>query len=318
MGGPHGAAVAPAPEAGHGPDAVGLSAPNVAERPRGPSAVAAPRPAERGGSEYPVALLDLRDAPPRVWLRGGGVPARGRCVAIVGSRAASPYGAGAAHRLAADLAALGYAVVSGLARGIDAAAHRGALAGGGHTVAVVPSGLDRVTPAHHAALADEIAACGALLSELATGAPFGRGAFVRRNRLIAALAGVTIVVEAAERSGALTTAAWARALERPVLAVPGDVDRPTARGTLALLRAGARPCADAGDVLAALRAAAAPGPAEAPAARLAAALDGTPRTLDVLAARAGLEPHVALGELLRLEWSGVARAHPGQCWTAGS
>jgi len=316
MGGPHGTAVAPAPEAGLGPDAVRLTAFRVAERPRR-AAPAAARAAARGEPEYPPALLDLRDAPARVWLRGGAVPARERCVALVGSRAASPYGTQLAHRLAADLAALGLAVVSGLARGIDAAAHRGALAGGGVTVAVVPSGLDRVTPAHHAALADDIAARGTLLSELATGAPFGPGAFVRRNRLIAALAAVTVVVEAAERSGALTTAAWAQALGRPVLAAPGDVDRPTARGTLAMLRGGARPCADAGDVLAALRPLAAPAAAAAdPAARMAAALDAAPRTLDELAARAGLEAPAALAELLRLEWAGVACARPGQRWTA--
>jgi len=252
-----------------------------------------------------------------VWLRGGAVPARERCVAIVGSRAASPYGAELAHRLSADLAALGLAVVSGLARGIDAAAHRGALAGGGRTVAVVPSGLDRVTPAHHAALADEIAERGTLLSELASGAPFGPGAFVRRNRLIAALAGVTVVVEAAEKSGALTTAAWAQALGRTVLASPGDVDRPTARGTLALLRGGARPCGDAGDVLGALRGLASAGAAPAdPAARMAAALDVAPRTLEDLAARAGLGAPAALAELLRLEWAGVALPRAGQRWTA--
>lgn len=238
-------------------------------------------------------------------------------MAIVGSRAASPYGAALAHRLAADLAALGVVVVSGLARGIDAAAHRGALAGGGRTVAVVPCGLDRVTPADHAALALQIAERGTLLSEIGTGSPFGPGAFVRRNRLIAALAAVTVVVEAAEHSGALTTASWAQALGRTVLASPGDVDRPTARGTLALLRAGARPCADAGDVLAMLRAvAAAPVETAEPAERMASALDATPRTLDDLAARAALEPPAALAELLRLEWAGVARPRPGQRWTA--
>lgn len=275
--------------------------------------------AERGAPGYPLALLALPDAPPRVWLRGAEVPACARCVALVGSRAASPYGLAQAQRLAADLAALGLAVVSGLARGIDAAAHRGALATGGVTIAVVPSGLAHPTPAHHAALADAIAERGGtLLTEVGEGAPFGRGAFVKRNRLIAALAAVTIVVEAAEKSGALTTAARARALGRPVLAVPGDVDRPTVRGCLALLRAGAAPCADAGDVLAALRAAA-PAPASPPAdpaARLAAALDAAPRTLDDLAARAALAPHAAHAELLRLEWAGVAVRRPGPRWAA--
>jgi len=319
MGGPHRAAAAAGTEAGRaglGPGTAVLSAPVVAERPR-PAISARLRSASAGEPGYPPALRDLRDAPPRVWWRGDDVPARESCVAVVGSRAASPYGATLAHRLSADLAALGVAVVSGLARGIDAAAHRGALAGGGRTVAVVPSGLDRVTPADHTALAQEISQRGTLLSEIESGSPFGPGAFVRRNRLIAALAAVTVVVEAAERSGALTTASWAQALGRPVLASPGDVDRPTARGTLALLRSGAKPCADAGDVLAAIRAVAAP-PAQPadPSARMASALDAKARTLEDLAARAALEPPAALAELLRLEWAGVARPRPGQRWTA--
>lgn len=219
-----------------------------------------------------------------------------------------------ARRLAADLAALGWTVVSGLARGIDAAAHRGALDAGGRTVAVVPSALDRITPPEHGPLADEIAERGTLLSEVGSGGPFGRGAFVRRNRLIAALSAATVVVEAAERSGALSTAAAALSLGLPVFAVPGDVDRPTALGCLALLRSGARPCGNAGDVTAVT------GPARGterdPEAGLAAALDRQPRTLDDLAARAGLEATPALAALLRLEWAGVALACPGQRWKA--
>lgn len=319
MGGPHRPTDAPAGPAGYpGPgfDAGALNGTLVEERPR-PAPSAGTRAVAAGEPAYPPALRDLRDAPARVWLRGSDVPPSGRCVAVVGSRAASPYGAAQAHRLAADLAALGLAVVSGLARGIDSAAHRGALAGGGRTIAVVPSGLDRVTPAHNADLAGEILGRGGtLLAERATGAPFGPGAFVRRNRLIAALAAVTVVVEAAERSGALTTAAFAAALGRTVLAVPGDVDRPTVHGCLALLRSGARPCAGAGDVVAALRAAGSADEPAGPAARLAAALDATPRTLDDLAARAALEAPAALAELLRLEWAGVAARRPGQRWMA--
>ncbi|HTR97249.1 MAG TPA: DNA-processing protein DprA, partial [Candidatus Acidoferrales bacterium] len=223
----------------------------VAERPATARAIAI-QGARRGTPEYPAALLDLRDPPANVYVRGAAVPAPGRCVAIVGSRAASPYGSAMATRLARDLAGLGLTIVSGLARGIDAAAHRGALAAGGRTIAVVPSGLDRVTPPSHDPLADEVVRAGTLLSEIASGPPFGRGAFVRRNRLIAALAAVTVVVEASERSGALVTAAVARELGRNLAAVPGDVDRPTVRGVLELLRSGARVCADAGDVLALL------------------------------------------------------------------
>ncbi len=240
-----------------------------------------------------------------------------RCVAIVGSRAASPYGRAMASALARDLAGLGWTVVSGLARGIDAEAHRGALAAGGATVAVVPCGLDQVTPPAHEPLADAIAARGTLLSEVAAGPPFGRGAFVKRNRLIAALACVTVVVEAAERSGALSTAAAARRLGRGLCAVPGDLDRPTSRGVLGLLRAGARVCADAGDVLAArpVNVTAAPPGADAdPAARLAAALEDAPRPVEALAAACGLSVAETLATLLRLQWAGLARDAGGQRW----
>jgi DNA processing protein len=254
-------------------------------------------------------------------------------VAIVGARAATPYGLGFAHRLAGDLAKLGVVIASGLARGIDAAAHEGALAAGGRTVAVLPGSLDRVTPPEHAALATRIAARGALVAEYERGIVPRAGRFLERNRLIAALSLATVVVEAAERSGALSTASVARTLGRPVLAVPGDVDRPSSRGCHALLRRGARVCEGAADVLEAIRrgagdaiaspalAQSAVAPAGAtvvppPAARLAAALDAEPRTLDQLAARAGLDPAAALATLLELEWSGLAAAQAGARWTA--
>jgi len=269
---------------------------------------------ERGGEGYPAALGDLRDPPARLFVRGGPLPAAAGAVAIVGTRAATPYGRALATRLAADLARRGLAVVSGLARGIDACAHAGALEAGGATVAVLPSALDHVTPAEHAALAGRIAGSGAVVSEVTEGGPFGRGAFVRRNRLIAALAAVTVVVEAGETSGALATAGLARALGRTVLAVPGDVDRPGSRGTLALLRQGVRPCADAGDVLRALGAG-----GERPAtpeARLLAGLGPEPRHVEALARDSGASPAETLAMLLRLEWSGLAVSHPGGRWAS--
>jgi DNA processing protein len=286
----------------------------VAERPRAAADVV--RVAGRGAPGFPRALLDLSDAPANVYLRGAEVPACGSCVAIVGSRAASPYGLAMAGRLARDLAALGYTIVSGLARGVDAAAHRGALGAGGMTVAVVPSGLDHVTPEEHGPLATEVAASGALLSEVAAGPPFGRGAFVKRNRLIAALAGVTVVVEAAARSGALSTAAAARRLGRGLCAVPGDLDRPTAHGVLALLRDGARACGDASDVVAAMPPGLALAPQRTgdPLARLRAVLGERPETVDALAAAAALELPETLALLLRLRWAGLAEEAPGQRW----
>lgn len=265
---------------------------------------------ERGHAEWPEAFAGPVRSPMALHVRGGPLPPLARSVAIVGSRAATPYGRDLAHRLARDLAAQGITVVSGLARGVDAAAHEGALATG-RTVAVLGSGLDTVTPPEHAGLAERIVRAGALVAERAAGPPFGRGAFVRRNRIVAALASVTVVVEAGEGSGALTTAGFARDLGRTVLAVPGDVDRPGSRGPLALLRSGAPPCADAGDVLAHLPALA----TDDPDARLRAALGREPATVEWLAERAGLAPADALARLLRLGWAGLAVSGPGGRWT---
>jgi DNA processing protein len=262
--------------------------------------------------EYPAGLRDLPDPPAHLYVAGGALPPLGRAVAIVGARAATAYGRGIALHLARDLAHAGLTVVSGLARGIDAAAHEGALAAG-RTLAVIPSALDRVTPEAHTDLARRIAAAGAVVSEVAEGGPFGRGAFVKRNRLIAALSAVTIVVEATPESGALTTAEAATALGRHVFAVPGDIDRPGARGTLELLRQGARVCADAGDVLAVL------GPealADDPDARLRALLGPEPRTLEELSRASGAEAGEVLAQLLAMQWSGQVLVHPGGRWSA--
>ena len=267
----------------------------------------------RDEAAYPAGLRDLSDAPARVFVAGALDAPVARCVAIVGSRAASEYGRTFAHRLAGDLAQAGFVVVSGLAHGIDAAAHAGALEARGRTVGVVPAGLDHITPVQHVALARRIESNGALLTERESGPPFGPGAFVRRNRLIAALSAVTVVVEAAERSGALSTATAARALGRPVLAVPGDVDRPSSLGTLQLLREGACVCGGIADVLAALPSRA-PGADASPRERLFAALASTPRTLAELAAAAGLREQEAGAELVQMEWAGLARALPGQRW----
>ena len=270
-----------------------------------------------GEPDYPVALRDLPD-PPRVLFVRGVLPTRSRAVAVVGSRAATPYGMAQAGALGADLARLGYTVVSGLARGIDGAAHRGALEAGGRSVAVLPGGLDAVTPRHHAELAESLCARGGLLSERASGPPPFRGTFLERNRLIAALSAATVVVEAAARSGALTTAACARRLGRPVLAVPGDVDRETSRGAHALIRAGATLCESAGDVMRVLGRGSSRGDEATPPARLLAALRAGPRGADELAAAAGLAVDETLALLLQLEWAGAVAALPGQRWRRAS
>jgi len=266
-----------------------------------------------GEPDYPAALLDLPDAPRVLFMRGV-LPERNRAVAVVGARAATPYGLAQAGALGADLARLGYTVVSGLARGIDGAAHRGALDAGGTSVAVLPGGLDAVTPRHHVALAESLCARGGLLSERASGPPPFRWTFLERNRLIAALSAATVVVEAAARSGALATAACACRLGRPVLAVPGDVDRETSRGTHALIRAGATLCESAGDVLKVLGSGASCGAGAPPQARLGAALRAEPRGVDELAAGAGLAVDETLALLLQFEWAGAAVALPGQRW----
>ncbi len=298
------------PSATSGPD----EARGTLMRVRDAPATRAIRTLERGTRDYPAGLEALADAPPRLHVWGGGLPPVRRAVAIVGARAATPYGLRLAGLLARDLAARGVVVVSGLARGIDAAAHAGALAGGGRTIAVIASSFARLTPESHRPLAARIAAAGAVVSEVAEGGPFGRGAFVKRNRIVAGLAAATVVVEAAETSGALTTAAVARSLGRALLAVPGDVDRPASRGTLALLRAGARPCADAGDVLAVLGPVP-PAPGD-PDAGLRAALAAEPASVESLAIACGLGPEEVLARLLGLEWSGLAVSHPGGRWSA--
>ncbi len=174
-------------------------------------------------------------------------------MAIVGARRPTPYGEAVAERLAADLAAAGIVIVSGLARGIDAAAHRGALAVQGVTVAVLGTGVDVVYPPENATLAAELlAGGGALVSEFADGTPPRRGHFPKRNWTMAAISDLVVVVEAAEGSGALITAEAALALSREVMAVPGSVFSPLSVGTHQLLRDGAGLVQNARDVLAAL------------------------------------------------------------------
>ena len=201
--------------------------------------------------EMPPLLRAIHDPPKRLYLRGNG-PAEllsQPAVAIVGARACSPYGSHVARLLAREIAAAGVVVVSGLARGIDAEAHRGALEAGGRTIAVLGCGIDRDYPAAHASLATRIADEGLLLSEYEAGVAPAPWQFPARNRIIAGLALATIVVEARERSGALITADFALEDGREVFAVPGEITSGLSAGTNALLRLGATPLTCAGDVL---------------------------------------------------------------------
>ncbi|OLC68382.1 MAG: DNA protecting protein DprA [Actinobacteria bacterium 13_1_40CM_4_65_12] len=194
-----------------------------------------------------------RPDPARLHTRGRWPPPDGPRVAIVGSRRPSPYGEAVAEQLAADLARAGVIVVSGLALGCDAAAHRGALVGGGVTIAVMGTGVDIVYPAAHFQLAEEIlAAGGALVSQFADGTAPRRHNFPARNQTMAALSDAVVVVEAVQGSGALITAEAALDLHKEVMAVPGSIFSPLSVGTHALIRDGAGLVQNARDVLAAL------------------------------------------------------------------
>jgi DNA processing protein len=248
------------------------------------------------------ALLDVLADPPLGLFVRGALPDRPP-VAVVGARHASAYGREVAEYLGRELAAGGACVVSGMARGVDGAAHRGALAAGGPTVAVWGAGPDRVYPREHAALAEEIAAAGALVTEYPPGSPPLAAHFPERNRLIAGLAKVVVVVEADERSGALVTARLALDEGRDVMAVPGSVFSRMSAGPNGLLRAGAAPVLSAADVLGVLGLAAAQrGDAEPEFLRQLPA--GTSATVDELAAHSGLPVARLLELLLELELAG--------------
>ena len=197
----------------------------------------------RSEQQFPPLLAAIHDPPPGLFLRGAADPEllSRPAIAVVGARACSAYGCQVARRLGRDLAAAGLVVVSGMARGVDAEAHRGALEAGGATVAVLGCGVDRDYPAAHATLAREIAGRGLVVSEYGPGVEPAPWRFPARNRIIAGLCSATTVVEARERSGALITADFALEEGREVLAVPGEITAALSAGSNALLRLGATP-----------------------------------------------------------------------------
>ncbi|MFM7694672.1 MAG: DNA-processing protein DprA [Actinomycetota bacterium] len=272
-------------------------------------------------ARYPDRLHDLERPPAALHLRRPAGPERlavllaDPVVAVVGAREATAEGRAFAHRLAGELAGAGVAVVSGLARGIDAAAHAGALVRGGRTAAVLGCGIDRDYPRATAHLAAVIAREGAVLSEYAPGTPPAPFRFPERNRIVAALAQCVVVVEAHARSGALITARLALELGRDVLAVPGAPWQPAAAGTLALLRDGAHPCLGAADVLIALgldpgRTRADDPALGADARRLLACLRREEDSDLVLARRAGLGDGAFSDAVLALVAGGLVRRRP--------
>ncbi len=263
-------------------------------------------------SEYPSLLGQVSDPPLGLFVRGELAPAPR--VAVVGSRRPTAYGRQVATMLGEELARAGVVVLSGMARGVDGAAHRGALeVAAGVTWAVWGTGPDRVYPPEHGSLAEEIAGRGALLTEYPPGTPPRRHHFPERNRILAGLADAVVVVEAAARSGALVTARLAVDEGREVFAVPGSIFSELSVGPNALLRVGARPLLVPADVLDLLdlEAEVAVGPAPDTTSTLEGHLAlGESVTADELAARAGVSVGDVLALLLELEVAGVVARSP--------
>ena len=268
-------------------------------------------------AEYPPLLLQTADPPLLLYVQGDVALLSRPSLAIVGSRNASAQGADNAHAFAAHLSQQGWTIVSGLAHGIDGAAHQGGLTGPGSTIAVVGTGLDRVYPARHRALAHRIAQSGAMVSEFAPGVPPIAANFPMRNRIIAGLTRGTLVVEAALQSGSLITARQAAEAGREVFAVPGSIHSPLSHGCHALIRQGAKLVESGADILEEFHT---PSPtAAAPVASSAVrngdavldALGHDPVTLDALCARTGFSAQALSARLMELELEDRVARLPG-------
>ncbi len=282
----------------------------------------------RNDPRYPELLATVSDPPPVLFIQGNPELLSGAQLAIVGSRNPSASGRQTALEFSRCLAEGGLTIDSGLAVGIDAACHRGALQAGGHTIAVTGTGLDRVYPARHRELAHQIAEQGALVSEFPPGTPPTRGNFPRRNRIISGLSVGTLVVEAAIRSGSLITARLAAEQGREVFAIPGSIHNPLARGCHQLIRQGAKLVETAADIIEELwpllghlqEAPAAPasppasgegGKWDAEYQRLLEVLGFDPLPVDLLIQRSGLTAESVSSMLLLLELEGYVSSAPG-------
>jgi DNA processing protein len=272
---------------------------------------------------YPASLRELPDPPLVLHVAGRIEVLRGRTLAVVGARNATAGGIDNARSFARELSGAGWVVASGLALGVDAGAHEGALEGGAGTVAVLGTGVDIVYPSRHLRLAERIAADGALISELPLGTAPQPGLFPRRNRLIAGLSRGVVVIEAALRSGSLITARLAADFGRDVFALPGSIHSPLARGCHALIRQGARLVESVDDILSewpsearhvARPAAARNGPVEAVVSalsrRLLRAIGHQPVLPDTLAQQLGIAPGELSAQLVLLEINGQLQRHP--------
>jgi DNA processing protein len=274
-----------------------------------------------GDPHYPRILQEIPDAPLLIYIIGSYQPDDRFGIAVVGSRAYSPYGEAVTQKISGELAASGFTIISGMARGIDTFAHRSALAAGGRTIAVLGSGIDVCYPSENRGLMEKIAAAGCVLSEFPPGCPPNRENFPRRNRLISGLSLGVLVVEAAEGSGSLITASTALEQNREVFAVPGSIVAKNSAGTNLLIRQGAKMVLRTEDIIEEL----APvlkgfirqGTAQHPELSakekdLCACLTGEPKQIDVLARESGLPVHRILDILLSLELKGVIRQSDGK------
>ena len=270
---------------------------------------------------FPSLLVAISDCPPVIWYRGDLTSLNVPMIAIVGSRAASSVAVDTAARLAGDLAARGVTVVSGLARGVDSAAHRGALTTG-RTIAVLGSGVDCIYPPEHKPLAAQIAEAGLVVSEYPPGTLPLPHHFPLRNRLISGLSLAVVVIEASEKSGSLITAGCALEQGREVMAVPGNVLSGRNRGGHALLKDGARIVETADDIVEGLGwdpasdRSISSGASSSPTASsadpvLRAMVSGEPYDLDALAIRSGLDARRLLPRLIELELAGLVRRYGG-------
>ena len=275
-------------------------------------------------SAYPRLLLEISDPPAVLYCRGRTELLNRTALAVVGSRNATVQGNGNAEQFARSFSAAGLTIVSGLAQGIDAAAHRGGLSGEGSTIAVLGTGVDMIYPRINAALGEEIASRGLLLSEFALGTKALAHNFPRRNRLISGLSQGCLVVEAALASGSLITARAAAEQGREVFAVPGSIHSPLSKGCHALIKSGAKLAESAEDVLSELSSFRRNGPASNRATMVASTEAGSdtddpllacmgfdPADVDSLCTRAGLPAEKVSAELLRLELAGRVTVLPG-------
>jgi DNA processing protein len=273
-----------------------------------------------GDADYPQLLLQIPDPPPLLYVKGNCSLLNRFALAVVGSRNATAQGIANAQEFARSLSDAGITIVSGLALGVDAAAHHGGLAGAASSIAVVGTGLDIVYPARNRALAHALAERGALISEFPLGTPALASNFPRRNRVISGISRGCLVVEAALQSGSLITARLANEQGREVFALPGSIHSPLAKGCHRLIKQGAKLVDDANDILEEFDFAHGPTDAKstlAPdtaAGRLLETIGHAPCVLDALAARAGLPADALAALLLELELSGLIEKLPGNIY----